>query len=258
MARHSLRRLTATASQNMPSLSIPSIWALIATWFNTKKPTYVALLIDTSSFMNYGNGYSTETPFMQTTQIVQQFLNSMHPRDRLSIVTFGYDVVKELAPSGQLVGDALPELLDGVANLHPSGGAKFFDGVVRGLDILAAARTRDLADGIDFNYIVLLMVCGSTRSCPLLLCSHTVSLPPPQTEGIDTASNATRSDLLTALPSGADPSEVHIFAIGIPSASPGADLATVEELTKRTNGKYWDAMTLAEVANVYQEISYEI
>lgn len=79
-----------------------------------------------------------------------------------------------------------------------------------------------------------------------------------QTEGIDTSSVANRSDLFAALPAGADPSEVHIFAVGIPSVSPGADLATVAELTVRTNGKYWDAMTLAEVANVYQEISYEI
>lgn len=160
--------------QNMPSLSIPSIWALVATWFNTKKPTYVAMLIDTSSFMNYGNGDSSESPFMQTTQIVQQFLNSMPPRDRLSIVTFGYDTVKELAPSGQLVGDALPDLLDGLANLHPSGGAKLYDGVIRGLDILAAARTNDLARGIDFNYIVLLMVGGHTEPAPPPMLAHSL------------------------------------------------------------------------------------
>lgn len=81
--------------------------------------------------------------------------------------------------------------------------------------------------------------------------------------------------MLEALPSGADASEPHIFAVGFGTngvcgawwacALPGlpsslfiaADLETLRDLANRTNGKYW-AATTSTLASVYQQISFEV
>ncbi|NJL93361.1 MAG: solute-binding protein [Anaerolineae bacterium] len=215
-----------TLSQaEIPALPIPEadvMQNVIEMWEQVKKPSTVVLVIDTSGSMD-------GEPMQAAIAGAQNFLNQMHPNDRVVVLEFN-DRVLPVQPSG-LVGEVGETLRQAIGGLSAGGGTALHAATIEGVRVANELRAADMANGESRIYGVVLM-----------------------TDGENTAEDGvTQEMMLNVLPDGLESDQVRLHTIGYGA---GADSNLLENLANRTNGSFSEG-TIDNIDQVYFLISSE-
>ncbi len=187
----------------------------------TKKKATVAILLDTSNSM-------TGDKIKNAVEATVGFLKGLAKDDRVTIYTFS-DGVAELKPSGR-VGDVVEPLSQTLSGLYSGGNTALYDSICQAVESMTKARETDTAAGDRRLYGVVVL-----------------------SDGDDTNSSKTESQMFGCLPSGEDVEGIKVFTIAY-GDSANKDLLL--RIANRTNGKTF-AGDPATIAQVYLSISAE-
>jgi Ca-activated chloride channel family protein len=187
----------------------------------TKKRATVVILLDTSLSMR-GN------KMKNAVEGTIQFINRLERDDEVIIYTFSDDAT-ELEPSGR-VGNVSESLGRTLSGLFAEGNTALYDTVCMAVERLNQERVTDQEAGDKRLYGIVLL-----------------------SDGEDTNSLKTGSDMFMCLPSGEDVEGIKVFTIAYGDE---ADDDLLLRIANRTNGKAYsgDPTTIEEV---YLAISFE-
>jgi Ca-activated chloride channel family protein len=187
----------------------------------TKKNATVVVLLDTSGSMR---GEKIQNAVEGTVG----FLGHLARDDQVIVYTFS-DAVTELQPSGR-VGDAAESLSQTLRGLSAEGNTRLRDGICQAVQRVDRLETADIAAGEKRLYGVVVL-----------------------SDGEDTKSVRSESDMFNCLPSGEDVEGVKVFTIAY---GEGANVDLLKRIADRTNGKAYEGDP-ETIEQVYLEISYE-
>jgi Ca-activated chloride channel family protein len=187
----------------------------------TKKRTTVVILLDTSDSMS---GIKIESAIEGTIN----FVTHLEQDDEVTLYTFS-DAAVQHHPSGR-VGEVLETLRHNLKRLQADGNTTLHDSICMAIDRMNSVRYQDEASGEQRLYGIVVL-----------------------SDGRDTASVRSISDLFNCLPSGEDVEGIKIFTVAY-GGNAHEDL--LEDIAEQTNGKFYigDPTSLEEV---YLAISYE-
>ena len=187
----------------------------------TKKRATVVILLDTSLSMR-GN------KMKNAVEGTIQFINRLERDDEVIVYTFSDDTT-ELEPSGR-VGNVSESLRRTLSGLFAEGNTALYDTVCMAVERLNQERVTDQEAGDKRLYGIVLL-----------------------SDGEDTNSLKTGSDMFMCLPSGEDVEGIKVFTIAYGDE---ADDDLLLRIANRTNGKAYsgDPTTIKEV---YLAISFE-
>jgi Ca-activated chloride channel family protein len=190
---------------------------------DVKKRATVAILLDTSESMGTGklNG-----AIQATTAFLQAYARDKD--DEISVYSFNNEVTL-LQPSGRM-GDVGESLIGTVKTIFSGGNTALYDAIC------------EAVDAID-NRAVEAEAAGDRRLYGIVLLS----------DGQDTNSSRSKSDMFTCLPSGEAAEGVKIFTIAY---GDDADEQLLEQIANRTNGIFFESNP-DDIQEVLLEILYE-
>jgi Ca-activated chloride channel family protein len=187
----------------------------------TKKRTTVVILLDTSLSMQ---GQKMTNAVEGTIA----FINSLEQDDEVTIYIFS-DSATELEPSGR-AGNVTESLRGTLSGLFAEGNTALYDSVCTAIERLNMDREINQETGETRNYGIVLL-----------------------SDGEDTNSHKSESDMFMCLPSGEDVEGIKVFTIAYGDEADGDLLLRI---ANRTNGRAYsgDPTTIEEV---YLAISFE-
>jgi Ca-activated chloride channel family protein len=205
----------------LESVSGQTTEAVERVFLQTKKPATVVILLDTSSSMR---GKEIEA----ARQGVNTLINSLQSKDEVSVFTFNSSI-EQVMPDGE-VGEVRQALTNKVAQLRATGDTRLHNAVCR-----AVAQASDVQETDESG--------GERRLYGIVLLS----------DGDDTSSNISESQMFDCLPSGETAEGVKIFTIAYGSR---ANETLMEEIAVRTNGRFYTGDP-ENIEEVYRSISFE-
>ncbi len=208
-----------------PALPYPSdevVGHILDLWYQAKKPATILMVVDVSGSMS-------GEKMKAAAEATQEFISLMQPNDELVVMVFNHEVIT-LTPSGLVgeVGEALRQRLEG---LVADGGTALHAVTIQALDTINAMQEEDIGNGERRIYSIVLMTDGRNEA----------------TDGVS------ESQMLSALPSGAESDSVRLYTIAYGEDANSDLLAT---LANRTNGKMF-ASTPENIRDIYFLISSE-
>jgi len=210
--------------QTVPALESPSGEAAAAVkdvFRQTKKKATVVIVLDVSGSMQGDKMSNAVTA-------TASFLKRLDKNDEVYVLAFS-DQISELQPAGR-AGDVAEELANTVTGLFADGGTALFDATCAGAGRINQLRTENEAAGEKRLYGIVVL-----------------------SDGQDTASSKTESDMLNCLPSGEDVEGIKVFTIAY---GDDADKDLLLRIANRTNGKTFSGDP-ATIERVYTSISAE-
>lgn len=215
----------AVSEAEVPDLAIPSPQvseAIIDQFLTTKRKATVLLLLDISGSME-GERIKTAT------QATAEFLDRLHPQDRVGLMTFSSRVT--VASAFQPVAQAAESLQGRVMGLLAGGDTNLYGAVCRATRGIAEVAARDRAAGENRLYGIVLL-----------------------SDGEDTVGDITETRLFqTCLQKreGADGPKVFVISLGDKT-----DMAFLNRLAAETNGSVFSAEP-SSIGQAYLRISAE-
>lgn len=208
----------------VPALESPSGEAAAAVkdvFHLTKKKATVVLVVDVSGSMQ-------GEKIANAVEATANFIQRLEKDDQVIVMPFSNEV-SELELSGR-AGDVAEGLADRVRSLYAEGGTALYDAVCIAAGRINDARAQDEAAGLKRLYGVVVL-----------------------SDGQDTASGRTESDMFNCLPSGEDVQGIKVFTIAYGA---DADKDLLLRVANRTNGKTFSGDP-ATIEKVYTAISAE-
>ena len=187
----------------------------------TKKKATVVVVLDTSASM-------AGRKIVNAVEATARFVGHLDRDDEVYVHAFS-DTVLELQPSGR-AGDVAESLGQTLNGLWAEGNTVLYDAVCGAVALAERLRTEDEGTGEERLYGVVVL-----------------------SDGEDTNSEATESDMLRCLPSGEDVEGVKVFTIAY---GEDADQDLLLRIANRTNGKAYSGDP-ATIEEVYLAISFE-
>jgi Ca-activated chloride channel homolog len=215
----------AVSEAVVPDLAIPSPQvsdAIIDQFLTTKRKATVLLVLDTSGSME-GERIKTAT------QATAAFLDRLHPRDRVGLMTFSGKVI--VAAAFEPVAQAAERLQSQVLGLLAGGDTNLYGAVCQATRSLAAAAARDRAAGENRLYGIVLL-----------------------SDGEDTVGEVTETRLFqTCLQKREGEEGPKVFVISLGDKT---DMAFLDRLAAETNGSVFSAEP-SSIGQAYLRISAE-
>ncbi|MBL8056494.1 MAG: VWA domain-containing protein [Anaerolineales bacterium] len=208
----------------VPALESPSGDAAAAVkdvFHQTKKKATIILVVDTSGSMQ-------GEKITNAVEATANFIQRLEKDDQIIVMPFS-DGVNEIELSGR-AGDVAERLGERVRGLFAEGGTALFDAVCAAADRINTVRAADQAAGQNRLYGIVVL-----------------------SDGQDTASSGTESDMFNCLPSGEDVQGIKVFTIAY---GDDADKDLLLRVANRTNGKTFTGDP-ATIERVYTAISAE-
>lgn len=187
-----------------------------------KKKATVILVLDTSSSM------ATENKIKDATEATANFLDRLERDDEIIVFTFG-DEVNQLQPSGR-AGDVVDQLSQTVQTLFADGSTRLYDAICAAASDMVELQVSDQSDGEQRLYGIVVL-----------------------SDGDDTVSEKTESDMYNCLPSGEDVEGIKVFTIAYGEE---ANEVLLTKIANRTNGGSF-AGDPDTIEDVYVAISAE-
>jgi Ca-activated chloride channel homolog len=210
----------------VPPLSIPSpevSEAIIDQFLTTKRKATVLLVIDVSDSMNNENRIKTAT------NATAEFLDRLHPKDRVGLMTFN-DRITTLHSISD-VSSVVEPMRARVLGLPADGGTNLNGAVCRATKIMAVEAARDRAAGENRIYGIVLL-----------------------SDGVDNVGEPTGAVMLRGcLQKNEDGEGTKIFVI---SFGGDTDVDTLTQLATKTNGAIFTADPKS-IGQAYLRISAE-
>jgi Ca-activated chloride channel homolog len=210
----------------IPPLSIPSpevSEAIIDQFYNTKRKATIILTLDVSGSMS-------GEAIRAATESTAEFLDRLHPKDRVGLIAFN-QTVQELVPISP-VSDVVEDLKRKVLALPADGGTNLHEAVCRAANVLRDERAKDVAAGENRLYGIVVL-----------------------SDGRDTAGVISANMMMTTcLGSGSEDGDgprVFVLAFGSDVDGP-----LMDRLARETGGMRFDAAANS-VGNAYLKISAE-
>ncbi|MCX7286999.1 MAG: extracellular solute-binding protein [Rhodobacterales bacterium] len=210
----------------IPPFAIPSpevSEAIIDQFYNTKRKATVILALDVSGSMS-------GEAIRAATESTAEFLDRLHPKDRVGLIAFNQNV-KVLTPISP-VSEVVERMKDQVLALPADGGTNLHEAVCVAAAHLRAAQAKDLAAGENRLYGIVVL-----------------------SDGKDTTGQVSANQMMTTcLGSGSEESEgprVFVLAFGSDVDGP-----LMDRLANETGGMRFDAAA-GSVGNAYLKISAE-
>jgi Ca-activated chloride channel family protein len=190
-------------------------------FYQTKKKATVVIVLDTSASMR-------GQKIVNAVEATANFCRHLDRDDEVYVHAFS-DATVELQPAGR-AGDVAESLGQTLDNLWAEGNTALHDAVCHAVETANRLQAEDEAVGEKRLYGIVLL-----------------------SDGADTNSTSTESDMFRCLPSGEDVEGVKVFAIAYGA---DADEDVLKRIANRTNGKAFtgDPATIEEV---YLAISFE-
>jgi Ca-activated chloride channel family protein len=210
--------------QSVPALESPSGEAAEAVkdvFLQTKKKATIILVVDVSGSMQGDK-------IANAVEATANFIGRLETDDEVYVLAFNENVT-ELQPAGR-AGDVAERLSATVRGLFAEGGTALHDGVCAGAARIDELRAEDLAADEKRLYGIVVL-----------------------SDGKDTASGRTESDMFNCLPSGEDVESIKVFTIAY---GDDADQDVLLRVANRTNGKTFTGDP-ATIERVYTSISAE-
>ena len=197
--------------------------AVLDVFHDEKKRATIALVLDTSESMGTGklNG-----AIQATNAFLQAYARDKD--DEINVYIFN-DQITLLQPSGRM-GEVGESLRRTVETVFAEGNTALYDAVC------------EAVEAID-RRAVKAKVAGERRLYGIVLLS----------DGQDTNSTRSKSDMLSCLPSGETAEGIKVFTIAY---GDDADTTLLEQIANRTNGKFFESDP-DDVLEVLLEILYE-
>ncbi len=208
----------------VPALQSPSGDAAEAVkdvFHQTKKKATVLVVVDTSGSMQ-------GEKITNAVEATANFIKRLEKDDEIIVLPFS-NAVNELELSGR-AGDVAEALGDRVRSLYAEGGTALYDAVCAGAARINEVRAENEAAGEKRLYGIVVL-----------------------SDGQDTASSRTESDMFNCLPSGEDVQGIKVFTIAY---GDDADKDLLLRMANRTNGKTFTGDP-ATIERVYTAISAE-
>jgi Ca-activated chloride channel homolog len=216
----------AASPATIPNFAIPSPEvsdAIIDQFFNTKRKATVVLTLDVSGSMS-------GEAIRAATDSTAEFLDRLHPKDRVGLIAFNQSV-QELTPISP-VSDVVEGLKRQVLALPADGGTNLHGAVCRAAELLRAEQATDRAAGENRLYGIVVL-----------------------SDGKDTTGEFSANQMLaTCLAANSEADEgprVFVLAFGTEIDGP-----LMDRLARDTGGMRFDAAA-ASVGNAYLKISAE-
>jgi Ca-activated chloride channel family protein len=185
-------------------------------WREDRKPANVLLVFDTSGSMN------EEGRLPNAKRGVEAFLKEVSPNDRVGLMTFS-DQIKPLLPI-RPIREGRAKLSSTVKDLFADGGTALYDATIEGV-----RRVEKLKDEEHINAVVVL------------------------TDGEDTDSSASVSEVVQEVDRGDSESRVRVFTIAYGSAVGGSE-ESLAEIAEAAGGMSYTGDT-DDIEAVYKSIS---
>jgi Ca-activated chloride channel family protein len=216
----------AASPVTIPDLSIPSpevSEAIIDQFFNTKRKATIILVLDISGSMS-------GEAIVAATKSTADFLDRLHPKDRVGLISFS-NVVQILTPVSP-VSDVVENMKDQILALPADGGTALHEAVCRAANYAREEQTRDRAAGENRLYGIVLL-----------------------SDGKDTSSTISANQMMTTcLRAGSEDSDdLRVFVLAFGSEVDGP---LMDRLARETGGVRFDAAANS-VGNAYLKISAE-
>jgi Ca-activated chloride channel family protein len=205
----------------LESVSGETTVAVEKVFLQTKKPATVLLLVDTSGSMRGDKIEGAKEGLLS-------FINSLQADDQVSIYDFDEKIRKHAPKSPAGVGQTALE--NTVRALDSRGYTALYNAICR----IVSDANRMQEEG---------EAAGQNRLYGIVLLS----------DGLDTASGRTQSDMFNCLPSGETAEGVKIFTIAYGG---DANEELLEEIAVRTNGRFYTSDP-ENIEEVYRSIAFE-
>jgi Ca-activated chloride channel family protein len=210
----------------IPPLSIPSpevSEAIIDQFYNTKRKATILLVLDISGSMS-------GEAIVAATKSTADFLDRLHPKDRVGLITFS-NVVQILTPVSP-VSEVVEDMKDQVLALPADGGTALHEAVCRAANYAREEQARDRAAGENRLYGIVLL-----------------------SDGKDTASAISANQMMTTClqADSEDSDDLRVFVLAFGS---DVDGPLMDRLARETGGMRFDAAANS-VGNAYLKISAE-
>ena len=211
--------------ENVPPLenvSGETAAAIIDVFELTKKKATIIVALDRSQSM------ADDNKLVAAIDGTKFFLNSLDREDEVQVLMFSDDVttLQPLAPAGT----AVEPLNQQLSNIWAEGNTALYDAICHAQEVIDAAKSEDEAAGENRLYGIVVL-----------------------SDGDDTNSSKTESDMFRCLPSGEAVEGAKVFTIAY---GDDADQDLLTRIANRTNGKFFtgDSETIDEI---YLAISAE-
>jgi Ca-activated chloride channel homolog len=216
----------AASPATIPPFAIPSpevSEAIIDQFYNTKRKATVILTLDVSGSMS-------GEAIRSATESTAEFLDRLHPKDRVGLIAFN-ETVQELTPISP-VSDVVENLKRQVLALPADGGTNLHGAVCRAAEVLRQEQAKDSAAGENRLYGIVVLSDGK------------------DTTGQYSA-NQMMATCLTANSEAGEGPRVFVLAFGGEVDGP-----LMDRLARETGGMRFDAAA-GSVGNAYLKISAE-
>jgi len=205
----------------LESVSGETTDAVEQVFLQTKKPATILIVVDKSGSMN-GN------KIKGAIQGIISFLERLQSNDR--VIVYRFDTTSHaIGPAGR-VGDVGQPLIKNIRQIGAGGGTAVHDAVCQAVEDANNLQGADEAAGEQRLYGIVLL-----------------------SDGQDTGSRLSESEMFDCLPSGETAEGVKIFTIAYGS---DADKELLERIAVRTNGRYYTGDP-ENIEEVYRSISFE-
>jgi Ca-activated chloride channel family protein len=205
----------------LESVSGQTTDAVEQVFLQTKKPTTVVIVVDTSSSMSCKEIDSAR-------QGIITLINSLQPDDRVVVYSFD-SIIDAVGPAGR-VGDVVQKLTSDISQLKARGNTRLHDAVCHAVKQANNLQTAGESAGEQRLYGVVLL-----------------------SDGRDTRSQLSESQMFDCSPSGETAEGIKIFTIAYGS---GADEELLEQIAVQTNGRFYNGDP-DNIEEVYRSISFE-
>lgn len=216
----------AASPATVPALSIPSpevSEAIIDQFYNTKRKATVVLTLDVSGSMS-------GEAIVAATSSTAEFLDRLHPKDRVGLIAFN-NSVQELTPISP-VSEVAERLKAQVLGLPADGGTNLHGAICRAAELLREAQIKDIAAGENRLYGIVVLSDGM------------------DTEG-QLSANQMMATCLAAKSEAGEGPRVFVLAFGTEVDGP-----LMDRLARETGGMRFDASS-GSVGTAYLKISAE-
>jgi Ca-activated chloride channel family protein len=214
--------ITRDGVPSVSSLSGETVAAVVDVFVETKKRVTVVLVLDTSNSMAQSNKLG------RAMDGAIDFLDFLHRDDRVIGRIFN-DTIIELQPAGR-VGQVAESLAGVLFGIFAEGNTALYDAVCGAVDTIETQRVADEAAGERRLYGIVLL-----------------------SDGKDTNSTRTQSDMFQCVPDSEDSEGVKIFTIAY---GDDADVDLLTRLANRSNGLAYTSDP-ENIDDVFLRISFE-
>jgi Ca-activated chloride channel family protein len=215
--------VTVDSVQTLESVPGDTVRAILDVFHETKKRATVAIVLDRSESM-------VGDKMRRAVEATDAFLEAygQDREDEIAVYVFS-DRVDLLEPSGR-IGDVGESLRSKVRLIFPEGNTALYDAVCEAVGAIERREAEAIEEGDPRLYGIVLL-----------------------SDGQDTNSARSQSEMFDCLPSGEAAEGVKIFTIAY---GEDADRTLLERIANRTNGRYFESNP-EEIQEILLDILYE-